>query len=88
MNVTSGLAFLPGAFVPTYSTTKAAMHSYTLSLRFQIQKTETEVIELIPPYVQTNLGPNHGIDSRAMPLAEFIAEVSLPHRLHFVVAPD
>lgn len=85
-NVRAG--FPAGRFCATYSATKAAMHSYTLSLRFQIQKTETEVIELIPPYVQTNLGPNHGIDSRAMPLAEFIAEVSLPHRLHFVVAPD
>jgi uncharacterized oxidoreductase len=75
MNVTSGLAFLPGAFVPTYSATKAAMHSYTLSLRFQLKATRTEVMELIPPYVQTNLGPNHGADPRAMPLAEFIAEV-------------
>ena len=75
MNVTSGLAFLPGAFVPTYSATKAAMHSYTLSLRFQLKTTTTEVLELIPPYVQTNLGPNHGTDLRAMPLADFIAEV-------------
>jgi uncharacterized oxidoreductase len=75
MNVTSGLAFLPGAFVPTYSATKAAMHSYTLSLRFQLKTTTTEVLELIPPYVQTNLGPNHGTDPRAMPLADFIAEV-------------
>jgi uncharacterized oxidoreductase len=75
MNVTSGLAFLPGAFVPTYSATKAAMHSYTLSLRFQLKKTTTEVVELIPPYVQTNLGPNHATDPRAMRLADFIAEV-------------
>jgi uncharacterized oxidoreductase len=50
------------------------MHSYTLSLRFQLKTTRTEVMELIPPYVQTNLGPNHGTDPRAMPLAEFIAE--------------
>lgn len=75
INVTSGLAFLPGAFVPTYSATKAAMHSYTLSLRYQLRSTTTEVIELIPPYVQTNLGPSHGSDPRAMPLADFIAEV-------------
>lgn len=75
MNVTSGLAFLPGAFVPTYSATKAAMHSYTQSMRFQLKATTTEVMELIPPYVQTNLGPNHGADPRAMPLADFIAEV-------------
>jgi uncharacterized oxidoreductase len=51
------------------------MHSYTLSLRFQLKTTTTEVLELIPPYVQTNLGPNHGTDLRAMPLADFIAEV-------------
>jgi len=75
MNVTSGLGFLPGAFVPTYSATKAAMHSYTLSLRLQLKRTTTEVLELIPPYVQTNLGPNHRADPRAMPLSDFIAEV-------------
>jgi uncharacterized oxidoreductase len=51
------------------------MHSYTLSLRFQLKKTTTEVVELIPPYVQTNLGPNHGTDPRAMRLADFIADV-------------
>ena len=73
INVTSGLAFLPGAFVPTYSATKAAMHSYTLSLRYQLRE-ETNVLEVIPPYVQTDLGPNHGKDSRAMPLNEFISE--------------
>ena len=73
INVTSGLAFLPGAFVPTYSATKAAMHSYTLSLRYQL-RGKTDVLEVIPPYVQTDLGPNHGKDSRAMPLKEFISE--------------
>ncbi len=74
LNVTSGLAFLPLAGVPTYCATKAAMHSYTLSLRYQLRATTTDVIELIPPYVQTDLGPNHGVDPRAMPLADFIAE--------------
>lgn len=75
MNVTSGLAFVPGAGVPTYSATKAALHSYTLSLRHQLRGKSTEVIELIPPYVQTDLGPGHGSDPRAMPLADYIAEV-------------
>jgi uncharacterized oxidoreductase len=75
MNVTSGLAFVPGAGVPTYSATKAAMHSYTQSLRHQLRNTMTEVIEVIPPYVQTDLGSGHGTDPRAMPLAEFITEV-------------
>ena len=73
LNVTSGLAFLPGAFVPTYSATKAAMHAYTLSLRYQL-KGKIDVLEVIPPYVQTDLGPNHSKDSRAMPLNEFIEE--------------
>jgi len=75
LNVTSGLAFVPGAGVATYSATKAAMHSYTLSLRQQLRHTTTEVIEIIPPYVQTDLGPNHGSDPRAMPLQDFIGEV-------------
>ena len=75
MNVTSTLAFLPGAFVPTYSATKAALHSWTQSLRHQLRHAAVEVIELIPPYVQTALGPGHGSDPRAMPLAEFVDEV-------------
>jgi uncharacterized oxidoreductase len=76
MTVTSGLAFLPLAMTPTYCATKAAIHSYTLSLRWQLKGTSTEVIELIPPYVQTNLmGEQQAKDPRAMPLGEFIAEV-------------
>jgi uncharacterized oxidoreductase len=76
MTVSSGLAFLPLAMTPTYCATKAAIHSYTLSLRWQLKGTTTEVIELIPPYVQTNLmGPQQAEDPRAMPLADFLAEV-------------
>lgn len=74
INVTSGLAFVPRVGVPTYCATKAAMHSYTLSLRYQLRETSVSVIELIPPYLQTNLGPSHGVDPRAMPLGEFITE--------------
>jgi uncharacterized oxidoreductase len=74
MNVSSGLAFVPLALTPTYCATKAAIHSYTESLRFQLRGSNTEVLELVPPYVQTDLmdGAN---DPRAMPLGEFIAEV-------------
>ena len=74
MNVSSGLAFLPLATTPTYCATKAALHSYTESLRYQLRGTSTEVIELVPPYVATDL-MNGASDPRAMPLAEFIAEV-------------
>lgn len=76
MTVTSGLAFLPIFFAPTYCATKAAIHSYTQSLRYQLKDTAVQVIELIPPYVQTELlGPEQATDPHAMPLNEFIAEV-------------
>ena len=74
VNVSSGLAFLPLALTPTYCATKAAMHSYSLSLRYQLRATTTEVLELIPPYVATDL-MGGASDSRAMPLGKFIAEV-------------
>ena len=56
LNVTSGLAFVPRAAVPIYSATKAAMRSFTLSLRHQLAETSVEVIEIIPPAVDTDLG--------------------------------
>jgi uncharacterized oxidoreductase len=74
MNVSSGLAFLPLVLTPTYCATKAAIHSYTLSLRYQLKDTATEVLELIPPYVATHL-MSGASDPRAMPLDAFIAEV-------------
>lgn len=74
INVSSGLAFLPMAQTPTYCATKAALHSYTLSLRAQLRNTSVEVIELIPPYVATNL-MDGAENPRAMPLDRFIAEV-------------
>ncbi len=60
---------------PTYCATKAAIHSYTQSLRFQLHSTTTEVLELIPPYVATELMNGGTSDPRAMPLDQFIAEV-------------
>jgi short-subunit dehydrogenase involved in D-alanine esterification of teichoic acids len=75
LNVTSGLAFVPFPQGPTYSATKAALHSYTVSLRVQLRGTPVEVVEIIPPYVQTELGgPRQASDPRAMPLKDFIAE--------------
>lgn len=76
MTVSSGLAFVPLALTPTYSATKAAMHSYSESLRYQLKDTRVQVIELAPPYVQTELmGAQQASDPHAMPLHEFITEV-------------
>jgi uncharacterized oxidoreductase len=75
INVTSGLAFVPLTVTPTYSATKAALHSYTQSLRHQLKGTSTEVIELAPPGVQTDLMPTQATNPQMMPLAEYIAEV-------------
>jgi uncharacterized oxidoreductase len=75
ITVTSGLAFVPLTMTPTYCASKAALHSYTQSLRYQLMDTSVQVVELIPPYVQTELGGSRqASDPRAMPLAEFIAE--------------
>jgi uncharacterized oxidoreductase len=74
MNTSSGLAFVPLAPTPTYNATKAAIHSYTQALRYQLKGTSTEVLELIPPYVQTDL-LGGAEDPRAMPLKAYIAEV-------------
>jgi uncharacterized oxidoreductase len=74
INVSSGLAFVPLAFTPTYCATKAAIHSYTQSLRYQLKDTAIKVLEIIPPWVATELmGPTPS-DPRAMPLDKFIAE--------------
>lgn len=76
VNVTSGLGFLPLTLMPTYSASKAFMHSYTESLRYQLQNSNVKVKELIPPYVQTELGgERQKNDPHAMPLDEFITEV-------------
>src|SRR3954452_9826611 len=55
INVCSGLAFVPLPAAPIYSATKAAIHSYTQSLRFQLEETGVEVIEIMPPAVKTDM---------------------------------
>jgi uncharacterized oxidoreductase len=74
LNVTSGLAFMPSALTPTYCATKAALHSYTQSLRFHLLETSVQVIEIIPPQVQTALQGKRRIDPRGMPCDEYVTE--------------
>lgn len=75
MTVSSGLAFVPLAATPTYSATKAAIHSWSQSLRRQLADTPVEVLELAPPAVATDLMPGHAENPNSMPLADYIAEV-------------
>jgi uncharacterized oxidoreductase len=75
VNTSSGLAFVPLASHPTYSATKAGIHSYSISLRHQLRDTPVEVIELAPPGVRTNLTPGQINRQEFMPLPDFIAEV-------------
>ncbi|MWV46145.1 SDR family NAD(P)-dependent oxidoreductase [Paenibacillus sp. HJL G12] len=70
MNVTSGLAFTPFAIAPIYSATKAALHSFTMSLRHQLSDTSVEVIEVAPPAVNTDLGGS-GLHTHGEPLDAF-----------------
>lgn len=74
VNVSSGLAFVPLVATPTYNATKAAIHSYTVSLRAALAG-RVEVIELVPPAVQTGLTPGQETREGYLPLADFIDEV-------------
>jgi uncharacterized oxidoreductase len=56
MNISSGLSFVPISFIPVYCATKAALHSFTLSLRHQLKNTSVKVFEIAPPAVDTELG--------------------------------
>jgi uncharacterized oxidoreductase len=73
INVSSVLAFVPMAMTAVYSSTKAALHSYTMSLRWNLKDTPVKVLELSPPWVQTDL-LNSKEEPRAMPLQQFIDE--------------
>jgi uncharacterized oxidoreductase len=74
MNVSSGLAFVPLPVTPTCNATKAAIHSFTQSLRVQLADTGVQVLELIPPAVQTTLMGQQN-DDNAMPLTDYLTEV-------------
>ncbi len=78
INISSGLAFAPLAFMSVYCATKAAVHSLTLSLRHQFKETSVKVFEVIPPAVDTELGHDRREDKTqshgGLPIADFIAE--------------
>lgn len=74
VNVTSGLAFVPLTSTPAYSATKAALHSWSQSLRHQLRGTPVGVLEWAPPAVATDLVPGHAENPNSMPLADFTAE--------------
>jgi uncharacterized oxidoreductase len=74
MNVTSGLAFVPLTKTPVYSATKAFFHSFTVSLQFLLKSRNIEVIEVIPPALNTDLG-GKGLHDWAPPVSEFIESI-------------
>jgi len=74
LTVSSGLAFVPLVATPTYCATKAAIHSWSQSLRAQLAPTGIDVIEIAPPGVATDLMPGHAQNPQSMPLDVYIAE--------------
>ena len=74
MNVTSGLSFVPLTKTPVYSATKAFFHSLTLSLRYLLKSKNIEVIEIIPPALNTDLG-GKGLHDQAPPVSDFIKAI-------------
>jgi len=74
INVTSGLSFVPLTKTPVYSATKAFFHSFTLSLRYLLKPKGIEVIEVIPPALNTDLG-GKGLHDQAPPVSDFIKAI-------------
>lgn len=74
INVTSGLAFVQLSKVPVYCATKASLHSFTLSLRHMLKAKNIEVIEMIPPALNTDLG-GKGLHDGQPPVSDFINAV-------------
>lgn len=78
INISSGLAFVPIAFMPVYCATKAAIHSFTLSLRHQLKNTSVKVFEIAPPSTDTELGHERRADKTqthgGIPISQFLTE--------------
>jgi uncharacterized oxidoreductase len=74
INVTSGLAFVQLSKVPVYCATKAFFHSFTLSLRHILKSKNIEVIEMIPPALNTDLG-GKGLHDGQPPVSDFVNAV-------------
>lgn len=91
INISSGLAFVPIAFMPVYCATKAAIHSITLSLRHQLKNTSVKVFEIAPPAVDTELGSDRREDKTqshgGLPVADFLAEAMEAIKTDKLMAP-
>lgn len=74
INISSGLAFVPLPFAPIYSATKAAIHSFSMSLRAELDATSIRVVEIAPPAVNTDLG-GAGIHTSGVPVEDFADSV-------------
>lgn len=74
INITSGLSFAPLTKTAVYSATKAFFHSFTLSARYLLGQKNIEVIEIIPPALNTDLG-GKGLHDYAPPVSDFITSV-------------
>lgn len=76
ITISGGVAFVPMTLTPTYSATKAAIHSWSQSLRFQLRDTSVRVLEIAPPYVQSKIFGHGGLtDPSAMKMSDFIDEI-------------